>query len=86
MQGSSNKESSGKKRGAMIAAAIVVVVVALIIGAFLLIIKGGEDAALDWILWIYIGVLAAVIIGVIFALSQRLKEIRRGEEEAAKKY
>ena len=29
---------------------------------------------------------AAVVVGVLWAMAQRLKELRRGEEEEAKKY
>lgn len=31
-------------------------------------------------------VVAAVVVGVLWAMAQRLKELRRGEEEEAKKY
>jgi type III secretory pathway component EscS len=34
----------------------------------------------------YAAVVAAVIIGVLIALNQRLKEIKKGEDEEAKKY
>ena len=38
------------------------------------------------ILVLYAGFILAVIVGVLLALRQRLREIERGEEEDAKKY
>jgi len=54
--------------------------------AFIFIIKGEEDTGADGVLIAYVGLLAAIIIGVLAALWQRFREIGRGEEEEAKKY
>jgi len=77
---------TAKKSGAMIAAIVIIILAMLLIGAFVLTIHGREDAGLNGILGVYIAVLAAVVIGVLFALRQRLHEIKNGEEEEAKKY
>lgn len=45
-----------------------------------------EDAPPLWFLWILIGMFAAVGGGVILALTQRIKEIRKGEIDDAKRY
>ncbi|MBQ4649280.1 MAG: hypothetical protein IJB73_01115 [Firmicutes bacterium] len=78
--------NSKKKIGAAAAAAVVVAFVAIIIVAFIFIIKGEEDAGADGVLIAYVGLLSAIIIGVLVALWQRFKEISRGEEEESKKY
>lgn len=78
--------NSKKKRSASVAALVMVAIMAGFIGAFLLIIKGEEDAGADGILLLYIGIFAAIIVGVLLALKQRFKEIESGEEEEARKY
>ena len=78
--------NSKKKLGSLIAASVIIVLVAVLIVAFVLLINGEEDAGANGILWIYIAVLGAVIIGVLISLWQRVNEITKGEEEEAKKY
>ena len=78
--------NNSKKVGAATAALVIVAIMAIFIGVFVLIISGEEDAGVDGILIAYIGIFVAVIIGVLVALKQRLKEIAGGEEEEAKKY
>ena len=78
--------NSKKKWGSLIAASVIIVLVAVLIVAFVLLINGKEDTGVNWILWAYIAVLGAVIIGVLISLWQRFKEISKGEEEEAKKY
>ena len=78
--------NSKKKWGALIAASVIIVLVAVLIVAFVLLINGKEDTGVNGILWAYIAVLGAVIIGVLISLWQRFKEISKGEEEEAKKY
>lgn len=78
--------NSKKKLGSFIAAAVVISMVAVLIVAFVLLINGEEDAGANGILWAYIAVLGAVIIGVLISLWQRFKEITKGEEDEAKKY
>ena len=78
--------NSKKKMGSLIAAVVIIVLVVALIAAFVLLINGEENAGADGILWAYIAVLGAVIIGVLISLWQRFKEISKGEEEEAKKY
>ena len=75
-----------KKWGSLIAASVIIVLVAVLIVAFVLLINDKEDTGVNGILWAYIAVLGAVIIGVLISLWQRFKEISKGEEEEAKKY
>lgn len=75
------------KRGAILSALVVVafflVYLALLATAIL-------EAPQDVIGWLAVvlagGIFVAMIVGVMLALSQRLKEIDSGEEEDAKKY
>ena len=75
------------KRGAILSALVVVafflVYLALLATAIL-------EATQDVIGWLAVvlagGIFVAMIVGVVLALSQRLKEIDKGEEEDAKKY
>ena len=78
--------NSKKKMGSLIAAVVIIVLVAILIVAFVLLINGEENAGANGILWAYIAVLGAVMIGVLISLWQRFKEISKGEEEEAKKY
>ena len=78
--------NSKKKLGSFIAATVAIALVAVLIVAFVLLINGEDDAGADGILWAYIAVLGAVIIGVLISLLQRFKEISKGEEDEAKKY
>lgn len=77
--------NSKKKMGSLIAAVAIIVLVVALIAAFVLLING-EEVGAGGILWIYVAVLAAVVIGVLIALRQRFKEISKGEEDEAKKY
>ena len=60
----------------------------LVLGALLLPLLdvGSGDGGAVVILILYALVLLAVIVGVVIALIQRLREIERGEEEDARKY
>ena len=78
--------NSKKKLSSLIAASVIIILVAVLIVAFVLLINGEEAAGANGILWAYIAVLGAVIIGVLISLWQRFKEISKGEEEEAKKY
>ena len=78
--------NSKKKMGSLIAAVVIIVLVAILIVAFVLLINGEENAGANGILWAYIAVLGAVIVGVLISLWQRFKEITKGEEDEAKKY
>lgn len=81
-----NTKPSG--RGAVIAAGVGVALVAILFfGSILwLMLEEGPLPAVAGMALVY-GLLAvAVVVGVLFAMAQRLKELRRGEEEEAKKY
>ena len=58
-------------------------VIAVLIWVF---IVSRKEAAPMWFLWIGVATCFAVIVGVIFALRQRISEIIKGEEEDAKNY
>lgn len=79
---------STKGRGAVIVAALGTVVVVLLFFGSLLWVMLEEDPipAVIGIMVVY-GLLAvAIVVGVLRAMVQRLREIRGGEEEDAKKY
>lgn len=78
--------NSKKKIGSLIAASVIIALVAVLIVALVLLINGEEDAGASGILWAYIAVLGAVIVGVLISLWQRFKEITKGEEDESKKY
>ena len=86
-----NNSDRRKKRIGSIMAALFVLfyVLPLVIGsvfAAVAFIRGGECFAAILFLLIY-GVLGgAVVIGVLLALRQRLKEIKGGEEDDASQY
>lgn len=82
------QKGTDKIRGAVICAAIVIAVMAVYFGvviwAMVCETAGGFGAILAVVL--YGGIVAAIIAGVCIALKQRIKEIKGGEEEDAKKY
>lgn len=69
---------------------ITVVVVGIMIGLILLLLwayrLSPADAPPVWFLWLLIAVFAAVGVGVVLALTQRIREIGKGEIEDAKHY
>lgn len=83
MQGNTRQR---KKRGAVIAAAAMIAIVLLFVALIVVLLHGEEDLFAHGILWLYVICGVAVISGVLLALRQRFGEIRRGEEEEAKKY
>lgn len=77
-----------KKKAPIICAVVMIVLLAIFLGAIIYPLLGdahGEIVALG-ILLVYGLLIFAVIIGILFALRQRLKEIEGGEEDDAKKY
>ncbi len=82
------RKGTEKKRGAVICAAVIVGLLAIVLAMFMLPVLGAmyEDAVVAVILIVYGAVIAAVIVGVLCALRERLREIEGGEEEDAKKY
>ncbi|MBO5796898.1 MAG: hypothetical protein J6R77_00945 [Clostridia bacterium] len=77
-----------KKRAAFWCAAVIIGALGLFLATFLLPLLGelyGVWIAVG-VLLLYAALILAVIVGVLVALRQRLKEIESGEEEEAKKY
>ncbi|MCI6054593.1 hypothetical protein [Dysosmobacter sp.] len=73
--------------GAVIAATGTALVVVLFIGSLLwVMLEEGPVPAAVGIMIVYGLFGAAVVIGVFAAMFQRLREIRKGEEENARKY
>lgn len=79
-----NKDSLRKKMGPLLAAALVITAMCLIIG--LLIWAELQDPLPAGFFVLILLLPAAVIVGVLLALRQRLREIKGGEEDAASKY
>ena len=75
------------KRGAIISALAVVAFFALYLVLLATAILEVPEDIIGWLAVILAGsIFVAMIVGVLMALSQRLKEIDTGEEEDAKKY
>ena len=79
-----NSDVNKRKAGAIIACAVVVAFLALMIG--LVIWADTIDPAPKGILIFSIALFGTIIIGVIIALVQRLKEVKGGELDEAGKY
>lgn len=77
-----------KKVAAILCAALVISILAgFIVMCLAPLFDAGTGAGVAiGILVLYAGFILAVIVGVLLALRQRLREIERGEEEDAKKY
>lgn len=69
---------------------VTVIVVALMVAMSMLLLfsyrLAPEEAPPIWFLWLVIGTFAAVGIGVVLALTQRIREIGKGEIDDAKRY
>ena len=75
------------KRGAIFSALAVVTFFALYLALLATAILEAPSDVIGWVAVILAGsVFVAIIVGVLLALSQRLKEIDGGEEEDARKY
>ena len=75
------------KRGAIFSALAVVAFFALYLALLATAILEAPSDVMGWVAVILAGsVFVAIIVGVLLALSQRLKEIDGGEEEDARKY
>ena len=75
------------KRGAIFSALAVVVFFLLYLGLLATAILEVPSDIIGWVAVLLAGsIFVAIIVGVLLALSQRLKEIDAGEEEDAKKY
>lgn len=83
-----NDTKNSKKKAPIIIAAMIIAILGIFLATILFPLIGeayGELLAVGFLL-IYGGLIVAVIVGVIAALRQRLKEIEGGEEEDAKQY
>lgn len=75
------------KRGAIFSALAVVAFFALYLVLLATAVLEAPQDVIGWLAVILAGsIFVAMIVGVLMALSQRLKEIDKGEEEDAKKY
>ena len=75
------------KRGAIFSALAVVAFFALYLALLATAILEAPSDVIGWVAVSLAGsVFVAIIVGVLLALSQRLKEIDGGEEEDARKY
>ena len=75
------------KRGAIFSALAVVAFFALYLALLATAILEAPSDVIGWVAVILAGsVFVAIIVGVLLALSRRLKEIDGGEEEDARKY
>ena len=83
---SNSKEN--KKRASILSAVVIILVLAVFVGFILfpLISEMGGLFFAVMILLVYAGGIVAVILGILAALKQRLREIESGEEEEAKQY
>ena len=83
-----NTERNRKGLAAAVCAGIMVVFMVATLAVLVLPVLGdrSQDVVLDLVLGIHAVIILAVIAGVLLALKQRLQELRKGEEEDAKKY
>ena len=82
------RNTTEKKRGAIACAAMGIGFFAVLLAVILFAMLA--DTCGDLIAWMFVliygGIIAAVILGIVFALRQRLRELEGGEEEDAKQY
>lgn len=81
-------KSSKKKITAVICAAVIICLLVAFLSVFIGALRSDDpETSVLWSILILYGVpIIAVIVGVVFALRQRMKEIESGEEEDAEKY
>lgn len=80
------QDTTKKKKAAKIAAFTVIGFLAAFIASLLIALAADGAWAAMGVIGIYAVLIAAVIVGVVIALRQRMREIDSGEEEDAKKY
>lgn len=80
------QKNSDTKAGAIIAAGIIVIFLSLLIGFFVMLMAIAGDVFVGSFLLFYIVFGAAIIVGVLIALKQRLKELNNKELDESKKY
>ena len=83
-----SKSKDNQKRASILSAVVIIAVLAVFVGFILfpLISEMGGLFFAVMILLVYAGGIVAVILGILAALRQRLREIESGEEEEAKHY
>lgn len=80
------QRNSDTRAGAIIAAGVIVIFLSLAIGLFVMLMIGVGDIFVSGFFLLYVIAEAAVIIGVLIALKQRLKEFDSDEIHQSKKY
>lgn len=80
------RKNSNGKSGDVISALLIIIVAMLFASVVFTIVLGINDLIATGFLLLYIAVILAVIAGMIVALVQRLRELKAGEAEEAKKY
>lgn len=80
------QKKSNQKAGAIISAGLIIAIALFFAGIIFLLIMVVNSFIAAGFLLLYIGVLLAVAIGIAISLRQRLKELKDGEAEEAKKY
>lgn len=80
-----NDTSRRKLTGAVIAAAVMLCILLLLVATFVWLCLTEEAPPWPMLILLF-GGLAAVIVGVLVALRQRIREIQGGEEDAAGQY
>ena len=83
-----SNSKDNQKRASILSAVVIIAVLAVFVGFILfpLISEMGGLFFAVMILLVYAGGIVAVILGILAALRQRLREIESGEEEEAKHY
>ncbi len=88
MQNNTRKKIAPVVVGILVTAVLLPIV--LVILAAMGVIRFANVEAIGWvvlpILGVYVLAVGAIIVGVVVAMCQRLKEIDSGEEDEAKKY
>lgn len=81
-------KKNSKKNAPMLCAIIMIALLATFIGVIIFPLLGESygNAAVIGFLVVYSLIIMAIIVGILVALHQRLKEIEGGEEEDAKQY
>jgi len=80
------QKNSDTKAGAIIAAGVIVIFLSLLIGFFVMLMAIAGDIFVGSFLLFYIIFEAAIIVGVLIALKQRLNELNNKELDESKKY
>lgn len=80
------QKNSDRKSGAILSALLLIIVALLFASIIVLVIPGINNVIAIGFLLLYVAAILTVVIGILIALFQRLKELKNGEAEAAEKY